>query len=249
MALIRCLRCKTRFDGNFCPRCGLEAPHAASIRWPAFAICFSAAMLFCAGALLLVLFASRPGEAWGRPMPGIPELAKGWQDEESGWFQPGQYLVGQDIPQGEYYFLKQTSLTEDEYAWIEVHSSLIETDYLVDASFYVNYMVFLHTGQLLVVSDAMFIPSRDVPPHTDWNEGFLRVGVDIPAGEYTVRPKSSAWYGRLSLYHGTDFTRIENFLEDRMFNRPISVSLQDGDCAFIEDAELIRPELSPKLPI
>ncbi|MDR2515712.1 MAG: hypothetical protein LBD02_11010 [Christensenellaceae bacterium] len=215
--------------------------------WPAVAVCFSALLLFFTGALLCALgLASQWGAEQEGAAPGIPELAKGWQDEESGWFQPGKYIVGQDIPSGEYYFLKQLTLSEDQFAWIELHSSPLEEDYLIDTSFYVNYMVYLHAGQLLVVNDAVFIPSREVPPHSDWKEGFLRVGVDIPAGEYTVIPKSSAWYGRLSLYHGTDFTAIDNFLEDRMFNRPISVTLQDGDCVLIEDAELLRPELLPR---
>ena len=111
-------------------------------------------------------------------------------------YGPGMYLVGKDIPAGEYFVVSNTGtldgyfeITEDATGDLDA----IITNGTVGLSGYVT----VESGQYLKISDASFALAESVPP-IDWEgqyyNGMYKVGKDIAPGTYKVSCLSSGYY-------------------------------------------------------
>lgn len=105
----------------------------------------------------------------------------------------GMYTVGANgqIPAGLYY-LQGTEDAESHYYVFEPAEG-VEGRYEVDDSvvYFGNYFMQLDEGDLVVFKPAgdqtMYpAPSESIEPTVPYNDGCYRVGIDIPAGSYTI---------------------------------------------------------------
>ncbi|WP_283608608.1 hypothetical protein [Faecalispora anaeroviscerum] len=108
-------------------------------------------------------------------------------------YASGMYKVGTDIPAGEYILVQSDPMM----AYFQVSSSSDGTfeSVISNDNFDGRSIITVSDGQYLNVSRAK-IYSIDKAPALDKSLGYLtdgmyRVGIDIPAGEYKIRPNDS----------------------------------------------------------
>jgi hypothetical protein len=101
----------------------------------------------------------------------------------------GSYRIGKDIPSGEYRVKPNSATSKAYYA---VYESPAKSEILINDSFHGQSYFDVQDGEFLQISGASF-SARDDSKITIQNhvgEGTYIVGVDIPAGEYTLAQTS-----------------------------------------------------------
>lgn len=100
-------------------------------------------------------------------------------------YESGTYKVGDDIPVGEYalfgrhgYFTVESDILYDKLGIM--FENIISNDYFCN-----NSIITVEEGQYLTIDDCYAVPSSLANIDIS-EEGFFRVGIDIPAGEYKI---------------------------------------------------------------
>lgn len=97
-------------------------------------------------------------------------------------YDSGMYLVGKDIPAGEYAIFAERSLG---YMEVASDSSGNFESILCNANFSYNTIVTLEDGRYFSMSGAYAVPMEEAQIDTS-GSGMFKVGVNISAGEYKV---------------------------------------------------------------
>lgn len=110
-------------------------------------------------------------------------------DGIDGWIPAGEYLVGTDLPAGEY-FLVQTDSANDGYLLVKTLGDQ-DTPAAKEQEHYFHNFCFVTVSERrrFIVENAKMIPADKAPPITAdadgfYGEGTYRIGKDLPAGEY-----------------------------------------------------------------
>ncbi len=164
----------------------------------------------------------------GEPLGHIgDDICKRCGEKLLPYHKAGMYLVGQDIPAGEYYIKSQSGS-----CYIEIASdssgtlqSIIANDNIQSFGY-----VTLKNGQYFTLKNGLFIEIDLAPTATMlagvYSAGMYKVGRDISAGEYYVYTYSSLCYLELAL----DSTHT---LKDIICNETIDtyayITVQDGE--------------------
>lgn len=149
------------------------------------------------------------------------------------WFTDGMYRIGIDIPAGDYYavatgkysgyYCKYTDSTQDD----------IEDNAMFDTFTFFR----CYKGQYLKLSDCKITDIKNAPVYNAKNgvyeDGMYRVGIDIPAGNYTFTPKSGKNSGYYCAY--TDIT-YQDIDENNLFNSTSYYTIKKGQYLEISDA-------------
>ena len=134
---------------------------------------------------------------------------------EDGWYGKGDYEVGTDIPQGEYYFTPKDEYDITGYAVSNRYIEGEDTFYSATWSFY-----YLEEGDHLHMSESgKFISASEIPPIESRGEGMYRVGVDIPQGTYRLSYTGEGGVGKgyYAVYTATPgFFNDEKLAESRI---------------------------------
>ena len=102
------------------------------------------------------------------------------------WIPEGQYKVGWDFTEGEYYL----EADETKYHWYRVSSDANQLNTLIHEYFYSSTYITLSSGQFIELDGARMISVDFAPTITLGNEGMYKVGRDIVPGEYRITAKS-----------------------------------------------------------
>lgn len=109
-------------------------------------------------------------------------------------YESGTYKVGDDIPVGEYvlfgkhgYFSVESDILYDKLGIM--FENIISNDHFCN-----NSIITVEEGQYLTIDDCYAVPSSLANIDIS-EEGFFRVGIDVPAGEYKIEQfDTNAYY-------------------------------------------------------
>ena len=104
------------------------------------------------------------------------------QSPEPTRYKSGMYLVGMDMPAGEYAVFAERSLG---YMEVASDSSGNFESILCNANFSYNTIVTLEDGRYFSMTGAYAVPMEEAQIDTT-GSGMFKVGVNIPAGEYKI---------------------------------------------------------------
>lgn len=142
-----------------------------------------------------------------------------------GTYGKGMYLVGKDMPAGEYL------ITDSKTSYMAVYSNSTDQmgSIVTNENFKNRYYVTVFDGQYLEI-DGTAVPSvaapAAVPINNMYPEGMYLVGKDIPEGTYQLVPEpgASAYYSIESNSTG----QMGSIVDNDIFKTPIAVSLKTG---------------------
>lgn len=96
-------------------------------------------------------------------------------------FESGTYLVGEDIPAGEYALM----CNHNHVGQFSVNSDSNGDNDIYHAAFFGNSFITIEDGQYITIENVTAIPAENAKIDIT-GQGMLRVGIDIPAGEYKL---------------------------------------------------------------
>lgn len=140
-------------------------------------------------------------------------------------YEPGQYKVGADLPEGEYLLLATNSS-----GYFSVSSDANGADILFNDVFETNSIATVRAGEYLKLSRCIAIPweawSEQYTINLDnHNTGvMLKVGHDLPAGEYKLVCES----GKSGYYAIYDDSRHDDIVANDIFDNSTYVTVARG---------------------
>ena len=157
---------------------------------------------------------------------------------EDFWYKEGMYKVGADIPAGEYYF-KQDGSGASGYWEIDSDNSGDYSSIISNEVFWTTFIATVRDGEYLEVSCAKFTLASNISAQTTATTGFLRVGKDIPAGQY--RLSSTVEYGGyVCVFSSTLHIRMDNIVTIANFLGDRYVTVKDGQYLYLEGCVVHR---------
>ena len=159
-----------------------------------------------------------------------------------GYYGDGIYLVGTDIPAGDYYAIPTTS----SIGVCTVFADHDLTNCLDTMLFQSFYFFRVYEGEYLNLERCRITAAESAPtilPDTDgyYGWGTYRVGIDIPAGDYFVAPFADGG-GNCSLYPNITRRKMVAWIEAPSFFRFEEGTILDARCKFIAADAAPKPE-------
>lgn len=155
-------------------------------------------------------------------------------------YDSGTYLIGRDIPAGDYVLVEHEDAV---FASVIVREDASEESGLV-AHHLVNGQAVIHLAEnkWLTLSEAKAYPisSAEISKDGVTGEGGYLVGVQLPAGEYVARMLENAPLPSYSIYDGIIGTNAQ-LIKFEVLHEETAVTLSDG-----EYIELSGCRLAPK---
>lgn len=148
----------------------------------------------------------------------------------------GTHKVGVDIPAGKYMALS----TDSSGAYLSVNSDANGNDIVFNENFEYNYAFEVVNGEYLVLDDCVIIDfdkyyENNKVPYDTINGGvFLRVGVDIPAGEYKLVANEDDGY--YAIYSNLR----DDIVDNDFFEGSAYMTIQNGQYVKIEDCQISK---------
>lgn len=149
-------------------------------------------------------------------------------------YLPGMFKVGSHLPEGEY-------IAIGEYASLKVYSAEgISYSHMVFQLYEdETNIVTIKNGQYLKTESCLLYPMENVPgllkERKAFTQGIHKVGVTIPAGDYTARTTENS--GRITLYEDSLYND-NSFISYINVEPEANVTLIEGQYVKIEYAEL-----------
>lgn len=135
-------------------------------------------------------------------------------------YSSNQYKVGVDIPAGEYILLGENS-------YFDITSDANGSDIILNENFDNDYIVTLNDGEYFTLKRATAYPFEQYCSSntidTTQNNGMLKIGVNLPAGEY--RLSTSNGMGYYCIY--TD-SRCRDIVSNDNFDSSTYITVSDG---------------------
>ena len=128
------------------------------------------------------------------------------ETEDATVYNEGEYVVGEDLPAGEYkLYADISSEFEASVVVFADSSSTSVADQLIIATFDDCYYITVDDGQYLWVSDAVIVPVDEAEPTSDVaGSGMYKVGYDIEPGEYRFTGRTDADYSSVYVWNSSD---------------------------------------------
>jgi len=160
------------------------------------------------------------------------------QDDSADYNTPATFLVGTDIPTGEYFVMAGV----DEFGYILLtRSRNLNVHEIIWQKHFENHTIInLREGEYLTTKNATLIPIDDaIVPNFEngiLRSGTYRVGVDIPPGVYTLFPLENkiGYFATATSSHYLEAHTAQR----RNFSEPITIALNIGDYFTLIRAEI-----------
>ena len=142
---------------------------------------------------------------------------------------PATFLVGTDIPTGEYFVMAG----DDELGYILLtRSRFLDIHEIIWQKHFENHTIInLRDGEHLTTDNATLIPLEDaIVPNFEngiLRAGTYRIGVDIPPGVYTLHPLEDK-IGYFEASTSSHYLEAHTVAR-RNFSEPITIALNIGD--------------------
>ena len=155
-------------------------------------------------------------------------------------YEAGSYLVGRDMPEGDYI------ISEDRdamFASVAVHSSeSVDSQVILHKLISGQVLVRLNRGTWVILADAQaqLLYEDGEPPEDPGTlpEGAYLVGVQIPEGSYTVEAMSKAPLSSYSVYDGILGTDSRLIKFELLHTEPVVLELKAGDYIELSGASM-----------
>lgn len=151
----------------------------------------------------------------------------------------GTYLVGKDIPAGEYALL----CDNDHVGSFFVSSDLNDDSAIYTTAFFGNSFVTVENGQYLTIEDVTAIPAENAEIDIS-SQGTFRVGVDIPAGEYELEKLIESEYfsekAFFKVYADDIATSMKIILSDDFEEGNAYVTVNDGEYLKLDRCKIVK---------
>ena len=148
------------------------------------------------------------------------------------------FLVGRDLPSGEYFVMVRDG--ELGYVLVTRNENLVPEEIIWQNHFENHMILTVVDGEYITTLNATLlqIESAIVPSFENGvlKAGTYRVGIDIPAGIYTIFANDGlTGYFRVA----TSSRQVDAHIVNRQnFNEPVIISLNDGDYLTMMRAEI-----------
>ena len=160
------------------------------------------------------------------------------QDDLADYNTPATFLVGTDIPTGEYFVM--SGVGEFGYILLTRSRNLDVHEIIWQKHFENHTIINLLEGEYLTTKNATLIPIDDaIVPNFEngiLHSGTYRVGVDIPPGVYTLFPLENkvGYFEAATSSHYLEAHTVQR----RNFSEPITIALNIGDYFTLMRAEI-----------
>lgn len=148
------------------------------------------------------------------------------------------YKIGSDLPAGEYVLIPATS--RGGYFSIDKDSTGDLDSIIANDSFDGHSIVTVQDGQYLTVNRCEIYPIENAPAVDTssgiLSEGMYKIGVDLPAGEYKVKPTSSR--GGYFVIYSDSSHGFGSILSNDNFDAERYVTVKEGQYLAFSRAEL-----------
>ena len=191
--------------------------------------------------LCLNVYGDSGSGGFRRPNSGVNTVSIGdieeYGDEYETKYEEGQYLVGTDIPAGEYIVF--ANLTDTGYFCVS--SDPNENDIIYNNNFDYNSIITVNDGEYLNLTRCFAIPFNDVKELDLSSTGMFKVGTHVQSGEYKLISNENE-EGYYCLYSSS---RQDDIISNGNFSGNKYVSISDE-----QYLELVRCkfETTPKIP-
>ena len=155
----------------------------------------------------------------------IAELEQG---ERQSVYESGTYVVGRDIPEGDYLLVENEDAM---FASVIVRESCSENAALISHNLINRQCVMrLAANTCLTLSEASACPIEQAPPVEDQTtgEGGYLVGPLLPPGKYAVVPVDNAPLSSYSVYDGILGTGAQ-LIKFEVLHGHVEIELSEGD--------------------
>ena len=160
------------------------------------------------------------------------------EDHSFDYQTPATFLVGTDIPTGEYFVMSG----EKEFGYVLLtRSRHLDVHEIIWQKHFENHtMISLLEGEYLTTKNATLIPIDEaIVPNFEngiLRSGTYRIGEDIPPGVYTLFPLESktGYFETATSSHHFEAHAIQR----RNFTEPITIALNIGDYFTLMRAEI-----------
>lgn len=151
---------------------------------------------------------------------------------ESYKYPSGKYIVGEDIPAGEY---RIEADKIGKHAFFEVapdkFSGIINNENFNSITY-----VKLSDAQHINIQKSHLVPIEDALPFDGkLKNGKFKVGLDIPEGEYTIKPNSNKNQGIMKITRDPTYLTVDM----DVFSETLTVFLEEGQYISVNRATII----------
>jgi len=151
---------------------------------------------------------------------------------------PVTFLIGTEIPEGEYFVMSQTG--KFGYVLLTRSKNLNVHEIIWQKHFENHTIVSLRAGVYLTTKNTTLIPIDDaiIPnfENSKLHSGTYRVGIDIPPGVYTLFPLENK-IGYFSTATSSHYLEAHT-VQRRNFSEPITIAINIGDYFTLMRAEI-----------
>ena len=242
-----CKHCKMEIprDAKVCPYC--RKKQGGKGKWIVLGIVVVLILLAAAGGSdgtsqseeAQAVSSAAPGAASSEAMPApeqteepTPEPTESPTETR---YESGMYLVGTDIPAGEYAIFAERGMG---YMEVDSDSSGNFDSILCNDNFTYNTIVTLEEGRYLSMTSAYAVPLEEAQIDTSGN-GMFKVGVHIPAGEYRIVVDEDASMGWGYIEVATDSShQFDSIRTNDNIEASAYISVSDGEYLTLSDCHI-----------
>lgn len=154
-------------------------------------------------------------------------------------FESGTYLVGEDIPAGEYALM----CNHNHVGQFSVNSDSNGDNDIYHAAFFGNSFITIEDGQYITIENVTAIPAENAKIDIT-GQGMLRVGIDIPAGEYKLEKINDSEYFNnkafFKVYSDDIATSMQITINDEFEEGNAYVTVNDGEYLKLDRCKIVN---------
>lgn len=163
-----------------------------------------------------------------------PEAIATGEDQKTETYNAGHYLVGANMPAGEYVLFPVDS---SRMAYYSVSNDSNENDIVFNEIFHTNSIATVRNGEYFLLKNCYAVPFRQALSVDTSSQGMFKIGIHLPAGTYTVAPISSSRRGYYCIYPDS---RHKDISANALFTEPTYVTVKDGEYLVLSNAYIVR---------
>ncbi len=146
-------------------------------------------------------------------------------------YTSGTYIVGDDIPSGEYVFFSE----DGSSGYYAVYEDKYSSDIKENDSFDYNSIMHINNGEKIKINRCYAVPISDAEVDTD-GEGMFKIGTHLPAGNYHVRATSDD-DGYYCIYSDNEH---ENIKDNDIFIGDAYFSVSSGEYLVLNRCKIVN---------
>lgn len=160
-------------------------------------------------------------------------------EEPAAVYGRGSYVIGQDMPPGEYAIFTEDDSSLNAYSTctLSLYKNELDERKIGTFSFQHHGLITLYKGQHLILSRGYAVEAEKagILPGTS---GMYKAGRDMEAGVYRLQPLTSDG-ARYSLYNDVRYY-YDYMDESQTFFEPVTITVQDGQYLELTDVAAIE---------